>query len=77
MADDLFYIYLYRLEAPVVASTGREVARPSQWGFGLTTSRSVLTLPGTEAEIHPPHAQRKRAGPSVSAPGWSATPETR
>ncbi len=36
----------------------------------------MLTLPGTTTAIHPPHAQRRRAGPSVSAPGWSATPET-
>ena len=36
----------------------------------------MFTLPGTNAEIQPPHAQRKRAGSPVSAPGWSATPET-
>ncbi len=36
----------------------------------------MLTLPGTKTAIHPPQAQRTRVGPSVSAPGWSATPET-
>jgi len=44
--------------------------------FGVTTSFSVLTLPGTKAAIQPPQAQRNFVGPSVSAPGWSATPDT-
>jgi hypothetical protein len=42
--------------------------------FSVTTNRSVFTLPGTKAAAHPPQTQRKRVGPSVSAPGWSATP---
>ena len=42
----------------------------------MTTSFSVLTLPGTKAAIQPPQAQRNFVGPSVSAPGWSATPAT-
>ena len=42
--------------------------------FSVTTSRSVFALPGTKAAAHPPQVQRKRAGPSVSAPGWRATP---
>src|SRR4029453_1478326 len=42
--------------------------------FGVTTSFSVLTLPGTKAAMKPPQAQRSRGGPSVSAPGFTATP---
>lgn len=51
--------------------------QPVAFGFSVTTSRSVLTLPGTKAVMAPPQdGQGMRVGPSVSAPGCSATPDT-